>query len=199
LPTTLSLDAATDPNGYLDQLYQELPRLFAHGGTQERVDAVFGGIDIALARALGTPHGVTIGLRLFARPWGWAPDIVEPIAVHALIAAGASAGFDDADFSAGDLCGRIFVPADAGRWQRWNPTSGPAPVPVDGHLRVVVAFRRRDIKGVTVCHIREVFGRDQSLADPLYKPALQLAPASSTEAAHLMNTLRALLTTEEAA
>jgi hypothetical protein len=62
-----------------------------------------------------------------------------------------------------------------------------------------VAFWRCDVEGVTVCHLREVFGRDQSLADPLYKPALQLAPASPTEAAHLMDTLRALLTTKEAA
>lgn len=198
MPASSSIHAATDPNGYLDQLYEELPALFARGGTQEQVDAMLGGIDVALERALGVSRGATVGLRLFARPWGWAPDTTEP-ADAPRNAVDTSGAVDEADFSAGDLCGRLFVPTDTGGWQRWRPTKGPAPSPVDGHLRVVIVLWHRVCDGVTVCHVREVFGLDQSLTDPLYKPAIQLAAASSHQAAHLMDTLRALLTTKEAA
>ena len=51
----------------------------------------------------------------------------------------------------------------------------------------------------TVCQLREVFGRDRSLRGPLYKPALQLAPANAAESAHILDTLRALLAGSEAA
>ena len=39
-------------------------------------------------------------------------------------------------------------------------------------------------------------GKDKSLRGPLYKPAMQMAPASAAESANLVGTLRSLLGSE---
>lgn len=190
-------DAADTPNGYIDQLYRGLPRMFSRGGSREEVTALLGGLAPALERTLGAPLGPNVGLRLFAQPWGWAPDD-EPVAVDPT-AFRVNPADPDPDFSWADGHGLIFVPAPEGRWLRWDPTAGPAPQPADGHMVVMLLLVRRDGQDVTICQVREVFGRDRSLDQPLYKPALRLVPANAAESAHLMGTLRALLGTKEAA
>ena len=192
--------AADSPADYLDQLYMELPRLFANGGTQADVDTVFGGVGTALKGALDVPHGTDLDIRMFPLPYGWAPDY-EPDRDLAFDLA--DAGVDLADprpeFRFGDWLGLIFVPAAAaGRWQRWNPAAGPAPKPANGHMLVTLLLLRTGNPEVTVCHLREIFGRDKSLRGPLYKPAMKLAPASAAESARLVVTLRSLLAMGEA-
>jgi hypothetical protein len=197
--------ASDDPNGYIDQLYKELPNFFLNGGCQSAVDAVFGGLSTALAHTIGGKPGACVGLRLFASPWGWAPDDSLNEGDFDLAAVdGPSAASDDgvftADFEVGNVRGYLFVPAEvAGGWRRWSPARGPAPSPEDGHMRVVIVLRRDTDTEATICQVREVFGHDPALPFPLYKSALRLAAASATETEHLMGTLRALLTSKEAA
>ena len=92
----------------------------------------------------------------------------------------------------------LLVP-DEGGWRRWNPVDGPAPMPVDGHMLVLVALSREGGDRTTLCRIREVYGRDRGFDAPLYKPSVSLAPASPSESEHLMITLRSLLATGKAA
>jgi hypothetical protein len=65
-------------------------------------------------------------------------------------------------------------------------------------MLVTLVLLRTDSPEVTVCHLREIFGRDKSLRGPLYKPAMKLAPASAAESARLVVTLRSLLATSQA-
>jgi hypothetical protein len=192
--------AADSPADYLDQLYMELPRLYANGGTQADVEAVFGGVGTALHGALDVPHGTDVDIRMFPLPYGWAPDY-EPDRGVAFDLAHAGVDLTDPrpEFRFGEWLGLILVPAaEAGRWQRWNPATGPAPKPADGHMLVTLVLLRTDSPEVTVCHLREIFGRDKSLRGPLYKPAMKLAPASAAESARLVVTLRSLLATSQA-
>jgi hypothetical protein len=192
----LPANAAETPADYLDQLYLELPRLFANGGTQEQVTTLFGGLAAALEGALDTAHGENAEIRMFPLPWGWAPDHGKADAVaFDLAAAGVDLADPRPDYLHGDSLGLLFVPDAGGGWKRWNPANGPAPKPKDGHIRVAVVLLRAGSDGATVCQMREVFGRDKSLRAPLYKPAMTLAPASASESAHLMVTLRSLLST----
>lgn len=196
VPIVLPAAAAEAPADYLDQLYLELPRLFANGGTQEQVTTLFGGLAAALEGALDTPHGENAEIRMFPLPWGWAPDHgKEHDVAFNLADAGVELADPHPDYQHGDSLGLLFVPDANGGWQRWNPASGPAPKPKDGHMRVAVVLLRAGSDGATVCLLREVFGRDKSLRAPLYKPAMNLAPASPSESAHLMVTLRSLLAT----
>lgn len=190
-------DAADSPADYLDQLYLELPRLFTKGGTQAEVDTVFGALGSALQGALEVPHGIDVDLRMFPLPYGWAPDH-EPDRDHAfdLAAVGVDLADPRPDFQHGDGLGMIFVPAGGGRWQRWSPANGPAPKPNDGHMLVTPVLLRAGSTEATICQMREVFGNDKSLRRPLYKSAMQLAPASPSESAHLVGTLRSLLATD---
>lgn len=193
-------DVASDtPADYLDQLYLELPRLFTTGGTQAEVDTVFGALGVALHGALDVPHGGYVELRMFPLPYGWAPDY-EPKRDRAFDLA--NAGIDLADprpeFEFGDALGLIFVPGGDGGWQRWSPASGPAPKPKDAHMLLTVVLLRACSAEATVVQLREVFGKDRSLRSPLYKPAMNLAPASAAESANLVGTLRSLLGSSEA-
>lgn len=190
--------AADTPADYLDQLYLELPRLFTKGGTQADVDTVFGALGIALQGALEVPHGMDVDLRMFPLPYGWAPDH-DTDRDHAfdLAAAGVDLADPRPDFQHGEAFGLIFVPAPDGSWQRWSPASGPAPKPKDGHMLVTVVLLRAGGTEATICQMREVFGKDKSLRAPLYKPAMQIAPASAAESANLVGTLRSLLGTGE--
>jgi hypothetical protein len=192
-------NAADCPADYLDQLYLELPRLFAIGGTEDDVVTVFGAVGTALEGALEVPHGRSLELRMFPLPYGWAPDY-EPKRTAAFDRAAVAADLSDPDpeFRFGDWTGLLFVPAPAtGGWQRWNPARGPAPKPKDGHMLVTLVLLRAGSAEATVCQMREVFGNDKSLRRPLYKPAMKLSPASPTESAHLVGTLRSLLATDE--
>lgn len=193
--------AAETPADYLDQFYLEFPRLFANGGTQPDVDTVFGGLGAAFEAALDVPFGVDLDLRVFPPPWGWVPDYDGERDVGFDLAA---VGVDLSDprpaFRTEDGCGLLFVPATSGTgWQRWSPTHGPAPKPKDGHMLVTLVLLRDGRAGATVCQIREVYGRDKSLRGPLYKPAIQLAPATHAESTRLVDTLRALLAGGKAA
>lgn len=191
-------DAAADtPADYLDQLYLELPRLFTKGGTQADVDAVFGALGTALHGALEVPHGAYVQLRMFPLPYGWAP-VYEPTREHAFDLAAAAVDLADPrpDFRHGDSLGLIFVPGGEGGWRRWSPATGPAPKPKDAHMLVTVVLLRQGSNEATVVQLREVFGKDKSLRGPLYKPAMQMAPASAAESANLVGTLRSLLGSE---
>ena len=98
----------------------------------------------------------------------------------------------------GDWSRLLFVPAaEPGTWQRWNPAHGPAPKPRDGHLLVTLVLLLAGSTEATNRQMREVFGNDKSLRRPLYQSAMQLAPASPAESAHLVGTLRSLLATDE--
>ncbi len=193
--------AAETPADYLDQLYLELPRLFANGGTRADVETVFGGLGTALMGALDVPLGADLDLRMFPLPWGWAPDYdADRDRDFDLADAGIDLANPRPEFRFGDWLGLLFVPAASGDgWQRWSPADGPAPKPKDGHMLVTLVLLREGSPGATVCQLREVFGRDRSLNGPLYKPALQLAPANAAESTHLLDTLRALLAGSEAA
>lgn len=191
-------DAAADtPADYLDQLYLELPRLFTKGGTQADVDAVFGALGTALNGALEVPHGAYVQLRMFPLPYGWAP-VYEPTREHAfdLAAAAVDLAAPRPDFRHGDSLGLIFVPGSEGGWRRWTPANGPAPKPRDAHMLVTVLLLREGSPEATIVQLREVFGKDKSLRGPLYKPAMQMAPASAAESANLVGTLRSLLGSE---
>ena len=191
-------DAAAEiPADYLDQLYLELPRLFTKGGTQADVDRVFGALGVALLGALEVPEGAYVQIRMFPLPYGWAPTY-EPTRDHAfdLSAVGVDLADARAAFQHGDALGLIFVPGGEGGWQRWSPANGPAPKPKDGHMLVTVVLLRAGSAVATVVQLREVFGKDKSLRGPLYKPAIQLAPASAAESANLVGTLRSLLGSE---
>ena len=193
--------ASASPADYLDQLYLELPRLFANGATQADVDTLFGGLRAAFEGALDVPLGVDVDIRMFPPPLGWVPDYDDDRErAFDLADTGVDLADPRPDFRAGDTFGLIFVPATAGTgWQRWNPASGPAPRPRDGHMLLTLVLLRDGGTDATVCQLREVFGRDRSLRGPLYKPALQLAPANAAESAHILDTLRALLAGSEAA
>ncbi len=192
-------DAADSPADYLDQLYLELPRLFTRGGSEDDVVTLFGGVGVALAGALDVPHGADLDLRMFPLPYGWAPDYQpKRSAAFDFAAAGVDLADPEPEVRFGDWSGLLFVPAGKpGSWQRWNPARGPAPKPKDGHMLVTLVLLRAGSTEATICQMREVFGNDKSLRRPLYKPAMQLAPASPSESAHLVGTLRSLLATDE--
>lgn len=194
MQTTPTIDTEERPLACFNHLYRELPRLFARGGTQAQVDTLFGSLAPALQGALGVTPGTSVGLRLFAEPWGWAPE-VEPVDVDRT-----SLALDAAPcFTVGEWSGVLLVPETDGGWRRWNPVDGPAPSPADGHMRVLVALARQGSDLTTLCRIREVYGRDKAHDAPLYKPILALGPASPSESDHLLLTLRSLLAAGKAA
>lgn len=195
MQTTPAIDHEARPLACFNHLYRDLPRLFANGGTQAEVDALFGGLAPALQGALGVTPGASVGLRLFAEPWGWAPE-VETVDVDRTALA-----LDDAApcFAVGEWSGVLLVPDADGGWRRWSPVDGAAPMPADGRMRVLVALSRQGGDRPTLCRIREVYGRDKATDTPLYKPSLSLVPASPSESEHLMFTLRSLLATWKAA
>lgn len=195
MQTTPVIDHDARPLACFNRLYRKLPRLFARGGTQAEVDALFGGLASALQSALSVSPGAIVGLRLFAEPWGWAPE-AGPVDVDREALA-----LDDAApcFTVGEWSGVLLVPDADGGWRRWSPVDGPAPRPNDGHMRVVVALSREGGDLPTLCRIREVYGREKATDTPLYKSSLTLVPASPSESEHLMFTLRSLLATGKAA
>ena len=196
MQTTPAIDHEARPLACFNHLYRDLPRLFATGGTQAEVDALFGGLSPALQGALGVTPGASVGLRLFAEPWGWAPEAGPPVDVdRAALALDVAAPC----FTFGEWSGALLVPDGDGGWQRWSPVDGPAPKPADGHMRVLVALSREAGDQPTLCRFREVYGRDRGFDAPLYKPSVSLAPASPSESHHLMITLRSLLATGKAA
>lgn len=195
MQTTSAIHHEDRPLACFNHIYRELPRLFARGGTQVEVDALFGGLAPALQGALGVSPGASVGLRLFAEPWGWAPE-AEPVDVDRTdLALDAAVPC----FAVGDWSGVLLVPNADGGWRRWSPVDGPAPEPADGHMRVLVALSREGGDPPMLCRIREVYGRDKATDTPLYKSSLRLVPASPSESEHLMITLRSLLVTEKAA
>ena len=195
MQTTPAIDHEERPLACFNHLYRELPRLFATGGTQAQVDALFGGLAPALQRALGVSPGASVGLRLFAEPWGWAPE-VDPVDLDRTdLAPDAAAPC----FTVSEWSGVLLVPDADGGWRRWCPVDGPAPKPADGHMRVLVALSREGSDLITLCRIREVYGREKATDTPLYKSSLSLVPASPSESEHLMVTLRSLLATGKAA
>lgn len=195
MQTTPVIDHEARLLACFNHLYRDLPRLFATGGTQAEVDTLFGGLAPALQGALGVTPGASVGLRLFAEPWGWAPEVAPVDVDRAALALDHKAPC----FTVGEWSGVLLVPDADGGWRRWSPVDGPAPKPADGHMRVLVALPREAGDPPTLCRIREVYGRDKALDTPLYKPSLTLVPASPSESEHLMFTLRSLLATGKAA
>ena len=195
-------DTATAPADYLDQLYLTLPRLYAEGASAEEVARVFGGLGDALERTLDLAPGDDLELRLFPLPFGWAPEFAPRRARTVEVA---ELQVDAADphpaFVVGAWRGFLFVPAPAasGGLRRWDPTVGPGPRPLDGHVCVTVVLFRDGVVEPAICQLREVFGRDRSLRRPLYKPAMTVEAASPTATAHLLGMLRSLIGTREAA
>ena len=103
MQTTPAIDHEARPLACFNHLYRDLPRLFATGGTQAEVDALFGGLSPALQGALGVTPGASVGLRLFAEPWGWAPEAGPPVDVdRAALALDVAAPCFTFDFSMSD-------------------------------------------------------------------------------------------------
>lgn len=197
-PILHPVDASTAPADYLDQLYLALPRLYAEGASADEVTRVLGGLGDALEHAVDVGPGADLDLRMFPLPFGWAPEVAPRRAVTFDV------DTDRADphpaFAVGAWRGFLWVPdPHAGGWRRWDPAAGPGPRPPDGHVCVTVVLFRDGAAEPTICQLREVFGRDRSLRRPLYKPAMTVETASPTATAHLIETLRSLLGTREAA
>lgn len=196
MSTLPAAHAASNPLAYLNQFYASLQALWDKGGTAEEVQELMGGIVPALA-ASAMPRGGSIRVRVYPSPWGYDLDHVSDSGLRVERPEVSSdeprrrvREIDEAFHFQGDT-GLIYA-GSQGRWQRWNPASGPAPERDDNRMRVKLVVLHDDSDRVTVVRFIETFGKD--LPESIYKSGLDLAPATEDETAHLFATLRSLLT-----